>query len=72
MRCMSPGCECSAPDPEPEPVTVDVFVVRQKVGGEWQIVSAWVDEYAAKHEALRWTQDTKVPHDYVPGKVVLP
>lgn len=30
-------------------------------------LSAWPDEYTAKYEASRWEQDSKQPHDYVEG-----
>ncbi len=35
------------------------------------IVSAWLDVYEAKHEAARWEQDSKIPHDYVEGVLIL-
>lgn len=55
---------------------VPCFVVRRYPhpegrAGEFEVVSAWTDIYAAKHEATRWEQDTKVPHDYVEGVIVL-
>ena len=55
----------------------EVFVVRRAVRWSnqavesWEIVSAWADEYHAKHEAMRWEQDSKRPHDYVRGKLIV-
>lgn len=58
---------------------VPVYVVRKYPEGKpaegevkpCEIVSAWADVYAAKHEAMRWEQDTKVAHDYVEGVLIL-
>lgn len=38
---------------------------------EWETLSAWTDIYAAKYEAARWEQDSKVPHRYVTATLVL-
>lgn len=51
-----------------EPVLV--YIVRKFTQGPEQtpeILSAWTNEYAAKHEATRWEQDSKIRHDYVRG-----
>ena len=53
---------------------VSCYVVRRYPEGcdkPFEILSAWTDVYAAKHEASRWEQDSKVPHDYVEGVIVL-
>jgi len=59
---------------------VPVYVVRKypegKPAGEndpkpCEVVSAWADVYAAKHEASRWEQDSKIPHDYIEGVLIL-
>lgn len=53
---------------------VPVYVVRRFPEGREKppvLVSAWADIYDAKHEALRWEQDTKVPYDYVEGVLIL-
>jgi hypothetical protein len=58
---------------------IPVYVVRRFPEGvpamgedkPVEIVSAWSDVYAAKHEASRWEQDTKVAHDYIEGVLIL-
>jgi hypothetical protein len=53
---------------------VPVFIVRKFTHGTQQppeILSAWADEYAAKFEANRWMQDSKIPHDYVTGVLLI-
>jgi hypothetical protein len=58
---------------EPEEA-VHVFIVRKFTQGPEQkpeILSAWTDEYAAKYEASRWEQDSKIKHDYVRGSLVV-
>ena len=44
-----------------------VYVVREKNEGEVKVLSAWSDVYAAKYEAARWEQDSKIEHDYIEG-----
>lgn len=54
------------------PLTIPVYVVRIKPeGGRVVHLSAWPDVYAAKYEATRWEQDTKIPHDYVNGTLTV-
>jgi hypothetical protein len=49
-----------------------VFAVRQPdKAGKLFVVSAWTDEYCAKYEAARWTQDLKEDWDYVPAVLVV-
>jgi hypothetical protein len=51
-----------------------VWVVRKFPEGRDKppvIISAWEDVYAAKHEAQRWESDSKVPHDYVEGVLII-
>jgi hypothetical protein len=49
-----------------------VYVVRRLVPShEPEIVSAWADIYAAKFEAQRWETDTKIPHDFVEGVIII-
>lgn len=33
------------------------------------ILSSWTDPYAAKHEAQRWEEDSKIPHEVIPGNL---
>jgi hypothetical protein len=48
---------------------ITVYVVRRPLHGERVVVSAWPDEYAAKFEANRWSQDYKEDWDYVEGSL---
>ena len=58
---------------------IPVYVVRKFPEGPpamgedkpFEILSAWTDVYAAKHEAARWEQDSKIPHDYCEGVLIL-
>jgi len=55
-----------------EPQKVAVFVVCRCLRGEQAtVISAWADKYAAKFEADRWEQDSKTPHMYTEGWLVL-
>ena len=52
---------------------IPVFIVRRPVkhtAEDYPVmepVSAWVDEYDAKYEAARWSENYKEDWDYVPG-----
>jgi hypothetical protein len=53
-------------------VSIRVFAVRRTdQKGRRRVVSAWVDEYSAKFEAERWSQDFKEDWDHVPATLVL-
>jgi hypothetical protein len=43
------------------------WIVRRLEADGPVTLSAWPDEYAAKYEASRWEQDSKMPHDYIEG-----
>lgn len=47
---------------------IKVFAVRN---AQREFVSAWTDEYDAKFEAARWSQDRKEDWDYVPAELVV-
>lgn len=67
--CCGVVLNCKAGSAE-EHGAVLVYIVRKFTQGPEQkpeILSAWTDEYAAKHESTRWEQDTKIKHDYVRG-----
>ncbi len=50
---------------------IKVWIVRRKnkESGRMEAISAWPDVYDAKFEADRWEQDSKIPHDYIPGSL---
>jgi hypothetical protein len=55
-----------------ETISMPAYVVRRHNTDGVGILSAWLDEYKARFEADRWSQDSKVRHDYIKGTLVIP
>jgi hypothetical protein len=55
-----------------ETISITCYIVRRYDPDRVEILSAWPDEYSARYEADRWSQDSKVNHDYVKGSLVIP
>jgi hypothetical protein len=53
-------------------ISIPVYVVGRHDPDGVEILSAWPDEYHARYEADRWSQDSKVTHEYIKGILVIP